>query len=130
MLGGLPGCLDVVFIFDVTKKAGRGFEFSCVFAYACELLSSGAAAAGRSGEREPVHRRSGRSGESGSVRPPSSSSSMSRRRPAGVSSSLAFLPTRASFCRPELLLLVGRVNVSLFILASPARCDLPLHVSV
>ena len=66
----LPGCLDVVFIFDVTKKAGRGFEFSWVFAYACELLSSGAAAAGRSGEREPVHPRSGRSGESGSVRPP------------------------------------------------------------
>ena len=34
-----------------------------------------------------------------------------------------------------LLLLVGRVNVSLFILdlagpARPARCDLPLHVSV
>ena len=27
MLGGLPGCLDVVFIFDVTKKAGRRFEF-------------------------------------------------------------------------------------------------------
>ena len=27
MLGGLPGCLDVVFIFDVTKKAVRGFEF-------------------------------------------------------------------------------------------------------
>ena len=27
MLGGLPGCLGVVFIFDVTKMAGRGFEF-------------------------------------------------------------------------------------------------------
>eukprot|EP00439_Symbiodinium_sp_Y106_P051481 s2513_g6.t2 len=41
------GATSVVFIFDVTKKAGRGFEFSWVFAYACELLSSGAAAAGR-----------------------------------------------------------------------------------
>ena len=27
MLGGLPGCLDVVFIFDVTKKAGRGYAW-------------------------------------------------------------------------------------------------------
>ena len=27
MLGGLPGCLDVVFIFEVTKKAGRGYAW-------------------------------------------------------------------------------------------------------